>query len=145
VKKFPGWLEVLQKSPALSREELSSVPDQGIYVYYDKNDRPLYVGRSDRMRKRLLQHSRPSSGHNSATFAFILTKQKMPYNTLSHKKSRSDLQIEDQFSQMFYAAKDEVARMRVRVIEIVNPVEQALFEIYVSLELATPYNDWENH
>jgi hypothetical protein len=35
--------------------------------------------------------------------------------------------------------------MKVRVIEIIDPAEQALFEIYASLEMGTVYNVWENH
>jgi hypothetical protein len=145
VRKFPGWLDLLQKSPPLSREKLGTVPNKGIYVYYDKNNRPLYVGRSDRMRIRLLEHSRPSSGHTSATFAFILAKEKMQNPDQITKKSRTNLQMDSTFSEKYDEAKNEVSKMVVRVIEIVNPVEQALFEIYASLELATPYNAWENH
>jgi hypothetical protein len=51
VSKFPGWLDLLQKSQSFSRDQLQSVPDHGIYVFYDEKDQPLYVGRSDRMRK----------------------------------------------------------------------------------------------
>ncbi|MDD4137071.1 MAG: hypothetical protein PHT99_04140 [Methanoregula sp.] len=145
VKKFPGWLDLLQKSPALSREQLGTVPNQGIYVYYDKKNRPLYVGRSDRMKTRLLEHSRPGSGHTSATFAFILAKEKMKNPDLATKKSRTELQMDAEFSLQYDEAKKEISKMSVRVIEIKKPVEQALFEIYASLELATPYNAWENH
>ena len=145
VDKFPLWLDRLQKSPSLSRDQLGTVPNQGIYVYYDKKDRPLYVGRSDRMKTRLLEHSRPSSGHTSATFAFILAKEKMQNPNHKNKKSRTDLQIDSEFSEKYDEAKNEVAKMGVRVIEIENPVEQALFEIYAALELATPYNAWGNH
>ncbi|MDP2795980.1 MAG: hypothetical protein Q8N94_00530 [Methanoregula sp.] len=143
--KFPGWLDLLKKSPAFSRDLFQNVPNRGIYVYYDKKDQPLYVGRSDRMRTRLLEHGRQSSGHNSATFAFILAKEKLKNPVAGNKKSRKDLQLDSEFSQKYDEAKDEVAKMRVRVIEIINPVEQALFEIYAALELETPYNVWENH
>ena len=145
VDKFPGWLDTLQKSPAFSRDQIKNVPNQGIYVFYDEKDRPLYVGRSDRMRIRLLEHSRPSSGHTSATFAFILAKEKLKNPKTRLNKSRNDLQFESEFSQKYDEAKDDVSKMRVRVKEIINPVEQALFEIYAALELDTPYNVWENH
>ena len=57
VRKFPGWLDPLKKSPALTRDQLQDIPDQGIYVFFDEHDQPLYVGRSDRMRKRLLMQA----------------------------------------------------------------------------------------
>ena len=144
VGKFPEWLDMLQKSPSLSRDQLQNVPDRGIYVFYDEKDRPLYVGRSDRMRKRLLAHSRPSSGHESATFAFILAKEKL-VNPETGTKSRKALQSEEEFSKKYLETKIDVSKMRVRVIEIIEPTEQALFEIYAALELNTPYNVWENH
>ena len=53
--------------------------------------------------------------------------------------------MDAEFSLQYDEAKKEISKMGVRVIEIKNPVEQALFEIYASLELATPYNAWENH
>ena len=145
ISKFPGWLDALKNSPSFSRDQIKNVPNQGIYVFYDEKDRPLYVGRSDRIRTRLLEHSRPSSGHTSATFAFILAKEKLKNPKTRLNKSRNDLQFESEFSQKYDEAKDDVSKMRVRVKEIINPVEQALFEIYAALELDTPYNVWENH
>ncbi|MEN6444017.1 MAG: hypothetical protein ABFC71_09740 [Methanoregula sp.] len=145
VGKFPGWLDRLQKSPSFSRDQLQNVPDQGIYVFYSEKDQPLYVGRSDRMKTRLLEHSRPSSGHTSATFAFILAKEiwdkSHPNDTRTRREQESDID----FLSLYTKKKNEVATMQVRVIGITDPVEQALFEIYASLELETPYNVWDNH
>lgn len=145
ISKFPGWLHVLKKSPSFTREELKNVPEKGIYVFYDEKDQPLYVGRSDRMRERLLSHSRPSSGHESATFAFLLAKEKLEDSDIIINKSRKVIQSDETFSKKYDETKIDVSRMRVRVIEIIEPTEQALFEIYAALELNTPYNVWENH
>jgi hypothetical protein len=35
--------------------------------------------------------------------------------------------------------------MTVRVVEIQDPVEQAIFEVYAHIALKTPYNNFENH
>ena len=142
INKFPAWLDRLQKSAALSRNQLHDIPDQGIYVFYDDKGLPLYVGRSDRMRKRLLMHGRPSAGHESATFAFMLAREDMGN---PGTKSRKELQVDKEFSKRYFVKKEEVSKMKVRVIEIIDPAEQALFEIYAALELQTPYNVWENH
>lgn len=144
VSKFPGWLETLQASPALSRDQFRTVPDQGIYVFYDEHDQPLYVGRSDRMKARLLAQGRPSSGFESATFAFMLAKEKQA-DPVGGARSRKDLQLDKEFSKRYFEKKEEVAKMKVRVIEIIDPAEQALFEIYAALEMDTPYNVWEGH
>ena len=37
-----------------------------------------------------------------------------------------------------------VSKMQIRVIEIEDPVEQTLFEVYASLELETK-NEWGTH
>jgi predicted GIY-YIG superfamily endonuclease len=145
IKKFPGWLDLLQKKSPLTRDDLSQVPDQGIYVYYNKENHPVYVGRSDRMKTRLQEHSRPSSGHTSATFAYLKARKMWKENHPEESRSRKELENDDDFSVVYNEMKKELAAMNVRVIEIVNPAEQALFEIYASLELGTPFNAWENH
>jgi hypothetical protein len=35
--------------------------------------------------------------------------------------------------------------MNVRVIEINDPIIQTIFEVYVSMELNTEYNDFDTH
>ena len=67
-------MENLNKSQLYERDNSFHFPDKGIYVFFE-DGRPLYVGRSERMKKRVKQHSRRSSGHNSATFAFLLAKE----------------------------------------------------------------------
>jgi len=145
VRKFPEWLEKITKSPAYSRNEFSKVPKKGVYIFYNKENHPLYVGRSDSMRTRLLVHNRPSSGHNAATFAFLLAKEIWDPSHHDDTRTREQLEADDKFSQLYSEKKKDVAAMQVRVIEIAGPASQALFEIYASLELDTPYNDWENH
>jgi hypothetical protein len=146
IRKFPGWLDLLVKSKLIPREELSQVPEKGIYVYYDREDhQPIYVGRSDRMRTRLHEHSRPSSGHTSATFAYILARETWDTDHPNDKRTRSEIESDENFSKIYLNKKTEVAAMKVRVLEIVDPVEQALFEIYAAEELETRYNVWENH
>src|SRR6056297_345488 len=62
--------------------DLSKIPNvNGIYVFYE-NDKPIYVGRSNRkrLRKRLQEHARKSSNRNSATFAVLLAKEQKELN-----------------------------------------------------------------
>jgi len=35
--------------------------------------------------------------------------------------------------------------MSVRVIESDHPIDQTIFEVYASMELKTPYNDFDTH
>jgi hypothetical protein len=68
VAKMPELLTQLQSSPMLARGSLPKLPERGVYVFYE-GGRPIYVGRSRNMRARILNHGRPSSMHNAATFA----------------------------------------------------------------------------
>jgi len=147
VDKFPGLLEELENSQSFTRDELKSTLDQGIYIFYE-HDHPLYVGRSGRegrFKTRILEHSRPSSGHNKATFAFLIAKKETVSMGIDTEKSRDDLQDEQEFVKLYTKAKERVSKMRLRVIENNDPIVQTLFEVYAALELNTPYNEWGTH
>jgi len=145
VIQFPKMLTELINAPTLSRSQFSTVPNKGIYLFSDQENRPLYIGRTDRMRSRLLEHSRQSSGHTSATFAFLLVKEIWDKSHPTETRTRSELEVNDEFKKIYDVKKNEVALMNVRVIEIPDATTQALFEIFASLELDTPYNIWKNH
>lgn len=49
------------------------IPQSGIYLF-SEGRRPLYVGRSTRIRKRLGNHCRPGATHKMAAFAFGLAR-----------------------------------------------------------------------
>jgi hypothetical protein len=67
-------LEELKGSPLLEVSATKNI--NGIYVFYE-GENPIYVGRTNkkRMKNRLLEHSYVSSYKNSATFAYLLTKE----------------------------------------------------------------------
>ena len=118
------------------------LPDNaGIYVLYE-NGEPMYVGRSDKLADRLLSHGRPSSGSESATFAFNLARAECPsFATMS----RRHLLRNEGFRQRFDSAKERVRRMEVRVVGLADPIEQTIFEVYAHMKLDTPFNSFENH
>jgi len=117
----------------------------GIYLLSERG-KPLYVGRSNCIRQRLLQHRRLSSTHNSASFAFLLARKKTgmkpSYKILG---SRKKLEANHVFRKAFERAKDRVRRMRVRYVEEPDPMRQALLEMYVAVALSTRYNSFETH
>lgn len=49
------------------------------------------------------------------------------------------------FVAEFEAAKGQIARAKIRFIEIEDQIEQAMFEIYASLALGTKLNDFSTH
>jgi hypothetical protein len=123
-----------------------STPRRGIYLF-SEGDRHLYVGRSNRLRVRLAEHCRRSSTHNSAPFAFLLARtasgKELPKSKT--KLSRSQLEKHKDFHELFAAAKDRVSKMDVRFVEVIDPFQQALLEMYASIALVTPHNSFENH
>lgn len=144
IERFPQYMTELLKTAPVQFNQLKDIPKQGIYVYYE-NDKPIYVGRSKNLRQRLRQHYQQSSDHHSATFAFMVAKQDAKKRGYNLKGTRDTLQKEDAFSQVFAEAKSRVRNMKIQIIQVDDPVEQTLFEVYAALELKTEYNKWETH
>lgn len=138
-------LNQLVNSPSKNRTSLGALPQKGVYVFYE-NDCPIYVGRSNRMKERILEHSRSSSPHNSAPFAFNLARENAIEKKIDvNKKRRVELQIDSNFSKLFSEAKERISKMSVRVIKIDDPITQTLFEVYASVKLNTKFNDFDTH
>jgi hypothetical protein len=121
------------------------MPERGIYLF-SEGDRHLYVGRTNRMRRRLAGHCRPSSSHFSATFAFRLARNETGLTaTYRSEGSRPALVTHEKFGPAFTRAKARIAEMDLRFVEEADPICQALLEIYVAIALKTPYNDFDTH
>lgn len=148
VGKMPGLLCKLKSDTPRNRNS-RDFPQRGIYAFYE-NGRPIYVGRTNRMKQRILDHGRPSSAHNSASFAFLLAiEQAREQGIDCAARSRNELEQDPKFAPLFSAAKERVSRMGIRVVAIDDAVEQTLFEVYAALQLGTMrpggYNNFENH
>jgi hypothetical protein len=122
------------------------MPQAGIYLFSEA-DANLYVGRTNTIKNRLQNHCRPSSGHNSATFAFRLARQitGMTQATYTTRGSRSDLEQDPEFSLVFIEQKQRVRKMSVKFVSEPESMRQALLEMYVAVSLGTPHNDFDNH
>lgn len=147
VESLDQSFQRLISSRAYTPKELpQNLPDAGIYLLSEGGTH-LYVGRSNRLRKRLQEHCRPSANHNTAPFAFRLAREATGYIKASYTEegSRTDLEKDKDFSAAFTKAKERVGKMDVRVVEEADPLRQALLEMYVSISLVTPHNDFYNH
>ena len=145
--RMPLRLQALLEQPLIAIDDIgiTQVPQKGVYVFFEGN-KPIYVGRSNRLKKRLKEHSQRSSDHYSATLAFRIAKQ----NTLTlpkkeKKQTNEQLMKNRDFVEEFEAAKDRIARTKIRFIGIEGQIEQAMFEIYAALALNTRYNDFGTH
>lgn len=145
IENMPLLLDRLLDTALFTRANLRGVPERGIYVFYEE-EAPIYVGRSNRLRQRLLEHGRPSSRHNSATFAFNLAIEAADDKGINIEgKTRTELEHGTSFANLHAEQKKRVAAMQVRVIKLIDPIEQTLFEVYTALALRTAYNDFDTH
>lgn len=124
-----------------------AMPERGVYLF-SEGGQHLYIGRSNRLRKRYGQHCNPSSPHNQAVFAFKLAREATGKTVAAYvpgPESRSGLLGDPDFAKAFALAKLRVRQMEYRFTEQVDPTLQALLEIYCTIVLQCPYNDFDNH
>jgi hypothetical protein len=142
----PSFEGLLSSVPFQFASLPKALPKAGIYLF-SNGEQHLYVGRTNSIRKRLQQHCRSGSSHNSAPFAFRLAREtrKVPQATYKPQGSRKDLLQDPDFALAFTDAKAQLRTMNIRVVEESNPLRQALLEMYVAIALAAPYNDFDNH
>ena len=170
IRQMEPLLKRLKCSPLRNMSQLHDLPGhpfpkQGIYVFYEQG-KPLYVGCSDGLGTRILQHR--SSDPNKAAFAFILTRDewrlwKNPiWERDLYKKDKELVEIRNSkgeqtkvklskgamlddksIKQDFQLQRERIKEMQVRVIEIEDEYEQAMFEIYAAYVLSTPYNTFK--
>ncbi|RUO46449.1 GIY-YIG nuclease family protein [Pseudidiomarina donghaiensis] len=142
----PSFQRLLNMKPVTVATLPKEIPQSGIYLF-SENGKHLYVGRTNTIRKRLQNHCRPSSGHNSATFAFRLTREitGITQATYVTDGSRANLELDATFGPEFIKQKKRVREMHVRYVSEPEPMRQALLEMYVSVSLGTPHNNFDNH
>ena len=150
VEKMRGYLKGLKNCPLATpksgnfpSDTLPSVKSRvkGVYCFYE-DGKALYVGRTRNIRKRVLQHRRLRGRHNSAAFAFNIAKRDFEEDHQRKSLSRVELSKNPTFDRLFTQAKERVRKMSVRYVEINDPIEQTVFEVYAHMKLGTPFNDF---
>lgn len=123
-----------------------NLPARGIYLFTE-DGRHLYVGRSDSIVNRLRLHCRAGAKHNQASFAFRLAREICGVGKASYtaENARSVQVAAEPLKSTFSAQKARLQQMQIRVVEEVDANRQALLEMYVSIALSSPYNDFNNH
>ncbi len=120
------------------------VPSSGIYLF-SEGTKHLYVGRSKRLRGRLRYHC---GSAEDAPFAFKLAREATGSVRASYSPnggSRRALLADPAFRTAFQAAKDRIREMDIRFVAEPDTNRQALLEIYATIALAAPYNDFDTH
>ncbi len=145
IKDVENKYSMLCDAPKCCMKALpKDMPASGIYLF-SENETALYVGRSNKLRKRLQYHTR--NNHNQATFAFLLAREQTGNIKASYQKkgSRKDLLTQPDFKQAFDKARQRIKNMDVQFIEEPDPTRQALLEICAAIRLKAKYNDFDNH
>lgn len=146
VERMPGLLKELVKAPRHRVAERPTLPNApGIYLFTE-HGRPIYVGQSRKLRQRMRSHTRLTANQNQASFAFNLAKKAAGEAGLDLKRFRKVLAEDPDFAAHFDQAKARVREMDLQFIELADPIERTLFEVYASLALATTeFNKFETH
>lgn len=133
-------MDELTASQELAWHDYLEAPEKGVYVFYESR-RPIYVGRSNRMRARIREHGAESSDRYSATFAFRLLRMHLDAPAGTAKE------IEEAYREEYRRQRERVRAMTFRAVPIEDQLLQTLFEIYAILELGTypEYNDFDTH
>jgi hypothetical protein len=112
-------LRMLLASSPVKPDALSArMPASGVYLFTERG-KHLYVGRSNRLRKRIPLHYRRASKHSSAAFAFRLARKATRRKVASYKTegSRKQLAADPSFGRAFQRQKERIRRMEVRFVE----------------------------
>ena len=143
----PSFERLVAASPCTAGRLPTDMPLSGVYLFTEEG-RHLYVGRTNGMRKRYARHCNPGATHRMAAFAFRLAREATGRAKASYKAgedSREGLVLNPEFLAAFTEAKARIRRMDYRFVEEADQTRQALLEIYCSVALATPYNDFNTH
>jgi hypothetical protein len=117
----------------------------GIYLFRDDGT-PIYVGQSRNLRRRLRIHTRPTSRHNQASFAFNLARREAAAADIDIHRPRAHLAADPAFEAHFADARARVAAMHVQFIDVESPITRTMFEMFAALVLDTAeFNSFETH
>jgi hypothetical protein len=146
ISQLPTLLAELRASAGHRVADHPTIPSApGIYLF-SEGRRPVYVGQTRNLRRRLQQHTGLTRRENEASFAFNIAKREAARAGVILGRGRPALETNPAFAPHFDRARAAVATMRVRYIELEDPVTRTLFEIYASLALNTrEFNSWETH
>lgn len=118
---------------------------KAVYLFCD-GDAPFYVGRTKNLGQRLGQHCNDGSQPNQSSVAFKLACERLQIVRQKYAKGEGwkslmakNLELEPEFKVW----KAKMRGMWIRYVEEPDPVTQALLEIYCSVALKTPHNDFE--
>lgn len=149
-RRLENLLDQLVASDYGTVGTLRSINKIGVYAFFE-NDKPLYVGRTQKsgLKKRMAQHLGKS--HHHASFVFKVARQLLEIPRIGENgyqkefHTREKLIKDKNFFGTFTDQSNRVRDMALKFVEISSGDEQYIFEYYASKALDTPYNSFEAH
>lgn len=139
------YKQLMAMEPVTMESPLHNTPEGGVYLF-SEGAIHLYVGRSKRqLNKRLRGHIRKSAKDSPLAFKLAREATGQTVTSYSGDYIRAKLLSDPEFIKKYQDAKERIRRMNIRWVHESDPTKQALLEIYVSVALETPYNDFETH
>lgn len=146
VAQMPGLLDRLQAAAALLYADHAAVPGYARHLPVRRRRRPRVRRADPEPPHQAAPAHQPAVQAESGVVAFNLAKRDANLADVPVTATRVALQIEERFAAHFAAAKAQVAGMRVQWIELEDPIERTLFEMYAALALVTTeFNSFETH
>lgn len=114
---------------------------KAVYALFD-GDKACHVGRTRNLERRMRGHL--ANSHYSASFAFAQTRIALGVTaTYRAGEGRATLLERTDFRDEFNRQRDRIRGMQLRFVQITDPIEQRLFELYAAMELGTPLTEFE--
>lgn len=137
------FAKLMSSEPFTAKGTADQKGRPGIYVFFD-GDTPVHAGRTRNLGGRLRGHVTKS--HYSASFAFKCARRALNMiATYTPEGSRAFLAKDEVFRPEFHRQVERVKGLSVRFIEVADPVQQYVLELYACLELGLPLDEFETH
>jgi hypothetical protein len=112
---------------------------KGCYVL-SEGGQPIYVGISRSVLARVRQHMTGTT-HFSASLPYLMAQRGVPV-----RGSRDEAMQDQDFRAAFDSAQRRLQTCTVATVQIENPIELYLFEVYTAMALGTgEWNTFETH
>lgn len=143
-RAIPALFQKLASSPYFVEKGVAAQKKKaGIYVFFE-NGNAIHVGRTRDLGRRLRGHV--SRSHYSASFAFKRARRQLDRKaTYTTKGSRADLLNDPEFAEAFYSHVELLKSLQVRFIEVKDPLQQYLLELYAALEYGLELDEFDTH
>jgi hypothetical protein len=119
----------------------ADLPKKGVYFFKEK-DKPIYVGRSNNIPRRLGNHTQPKS---TTSVARLIARKDLGLQSDYRKGAKDRILSHPKYGPAVEDAKKRIMAMEFRAVEETDQTKQALLEVYCAVVLQTPYNDFGNH